>query len=145
MFNSSLFNQDTFYKAFVKDLNNARNTVIIESPFITEKRMIQLMPVLRKLRLRDVCIVVNTKPLDEHNPLLYEQVLWAIGEMQIIGIEVFMTVGHHRKIAVVDDVLWEGSLNILSQNDSCELMRRISSEQLVKETLRFTGLVKWLR
>ena len=145
MFNSSLFNQDTFYKAFVKDLNNARNTVIIESPFITKKRMTQLMPVLRKLRLRDVRIVVNTKPLDEHNPLLYEQVLWAIGEMQIIGIEVFMTVGHHRKIAVVDDVLWEGSLNILSQNDSCELMRRISSEQLVKETLRFTGLVKWLR
>ncbi len=145
MINSSLFNQDTFYKAFIKDLNNARKTVIIESPFITKKRMTQLMPVLRKLRLRDVCIVVNTKPLDEHNPLLYEQVLWAIGEMQIIGIEVFMTVGHHRKIAVVDDVLWEGSLNILSQNDSCELMRRISSEQLVKETLRFTGLVKWLR
>lgn len=145
MINSSLFNQDTFYKAFVKDLNNARNIVIIESPFITKKRMAQLMPALRKLRLRDVRIVINTKPLDEHNPLLYEQALWAIGEMQSISIEVFMTIGHHRKIAVVDDVLWEGSLNILSQNDSCELMRRISSEQLVKETLRFTGLVKWLR
>jgi len=145
MINSSLFNQDTFYKAFVIDLNNARNTVIIESPFITKKRMVQLMPVLRKLRLRDVRIVVNTKPLDEHNPLLYEQALWAISEMQVIGIEVFMTIGHHRKIAVVDGVLWEGSLNILSQNDSCELMRRISSEQLVKETLRFTGLRKWLR
>ena len=145
MFNSSLFNQDTFYKAFVKDLKNAQDTVIIESPFITKKRMIQLLPVLRKLRLRDVRIVVNTKPLDEHNPLLYEQALWAIREMQVIGVEVFMTVGHHRKIAVVDDVLWEGSLNILSQNDSCELMRRISSEQLVKETLCFTGLRKWLR
>ncbi len=125
MFNSSLFNQDTFYKAFIKDLNNSRDTVIIESPFITKKRMVQLMPVLRKLRLRDVRIVVNTKPLDEHNPLLYEQALWAISEMQVIGIDVFMTVGHHRKIAIIDDVLWEGSLNILSQNDSCELMRRI--------------------
>ena len=143
MFNSSLFNQDTFYKAFVKDLNNARNTVIIESPFITEKRMIQLMPVLRKLRLRDMRIIVNTKPLDEHNPLLYEQALWAIGEMQSIGIEVFMTIGHHRKIAIIDDVLWEGSLNILSQNDSCELMRRIQSEKLAKETLCFIGIKVW--
>jgi hypothetical protein len=145
MFSSSLFNQDTFYKAFIKDLENANNIVIIESPFITKKRMTQLLPVLSKLRMRDVRIVVNTKPLDEHNPLLYEQALWAIGEMQSIGIEVFMTVGHHRKLAIVDDVLWEGSLNILSQNDSCELMRRISSEQLVKETLRFTGLMKWIR
>jgi len=69
MFSSSLFDQDTFYKAFIKDLNNSRNTVIIESPFITKKRMIQLMPVLKKLRLRDVRIVINTKPLDEHNTL----------------------------------------------------------------------------
>lgn len=145
MINSSLFNQDTFYKAFVKDLNDARNTVIIESPFITKKRMVQLMPVFRNLRLRGVRMIVNTKPLDEHNPLLYEQALWAIGEMQSIGMEVFMTVGHHRKIAILDDVLWEGSLNILSQNDSCELMRRILSEQLVKDTLRFTGLMKWIR
>lgn len=144
MNNSSLFNQDTFYKVFIKDLNNSRDTVIIESPFITKKRMVQLMPVLRKLRLRDVRIVVNTKPMDEHNPLLYEQVLWAIGEMQSIGIGVFMTVGHHRKIAILDDVLWEGSLNILSQNDSCELMRRIQSNELVNKVLKFTHLKQWL-
>ncbi len=143
MFNSSLFNQDTFYKAFVKDLNNARNFVIIESPFITKKRMNQLLPILSKLRVRDVRIVVNTKPLDEHNPLLYGQALWAIGEMQSIGIEVFMTVGHHRKIAIVDDVLWEGSLNILSQNDSCEIMRRIVSTRFVAEMMGYIGINNW--
>ncbi len=141
MFSSSLFDQDTFYKAFVKDLNNARNTVIIESPFITKKRMTQLMPVLRKLRLRDVRIVVNTKPLDEHNPMLYEQALWAVGEMQSIGAEVFMTVGHHRKLAIIDNsILWGGSLNILSQNDSCEIMRRIWSKEFAEEALRFANL-----
>ena len=138
MFNYSLFNQDTFYKAFIKDLNDARNTVIIESPFITKKRMIQLLPVLRKLRLRDVRIIINTKPLNEHNPLLYEQALWAIGEVQSIGIEVFMTIGHHRKLAIIDDdILWEGSLNILSQNDSCEIMRRIESKKIVTDALIF--------
>jgi phosphatidylserine/phosphatidylglycerophosphate/cardiolipin synthase-like enzyme len=111
MNNSSLFNQDTFYEAFLKDLENARDIVIIESPFITKIRMVQLMPALRKLRLRGVRIVVNTKPLDEHNPLLYEQALWAIGEMQSIGVEVFMTVGHHRKLSIIDSyIFWEGSL-----------------------------------
>lgn len=145
MLNSSLFNQDSFYKAFIKDLCNARSIVIIESPFITKKRMVQLMPALRKLRLRDVRIAVNTKPLDEHNPLLYEQALWVIGEMQSIGIEVFMTVGHHRKIAVLDDVLWEGSLNILSQNDSCEIMRRIHNESLARGVLNFIDFKKWTR
>ncbi|HPF30831.1 MAG TPA: hypothetical protein PLO25_00775 [Candidatus Saccharibacteria bacterium] len=55
------------------------------------------------------------------------------------------TSGHHRKLVIIDGILWEGSLNILSQNDSCELMRRMQPEELVKEMLRFTGLKKWVR
>ena len=49
----------------------------------------------------------------------------AIHTLQELDVTVLMAVGHHRKIAIVDDILYEGSLNILSQNDSCELMRRI--------------------
>ena len=70
--------------------------------------------------------------------------MWAVGIMQDLGIEVLMTGGHHRKLAIIDDaILWEGSLNILSQNDSCELMRRIKSDVAVKELLRFTGMKRW--
>ena len=117
MFSSSLFNQDTFYKAFIKDLRSARCIVVIESPFITQRRMDQLLPIFSKLQSRDVRIVVNTKPLDEHNPLLYEQALWAIDEMQSVGVNVFMTVGHHRKLAMIDrDILWEGRPTIISQD-----------------------------
>ena len=145
MFNSSLFHQDTFYRSFTKDLINAKRIVIIESPFITKKRINVLLPIFKKLRAKDIHIVINTKPFDEHESIYREQAVWAVGVMQELGIEVLMTVGHHRKIAIIDDVLWEGSLNILSQNDSCELMRRIKSKELVEEMLRFTGLKKWTR
>jgi hypothetical protein len=64
--------------------------------------------------------------------------------MQELGVKVLYTVKHHRKLAVVDDVLWEGSLNILSQNDSCEIMRRIVSVLLTEEMLRFTGANKYV-
>jgi hypothetical protein len=144
LFPSRLYDQNTFYNAFFKDLHHAKSLAIIESPYITKKRMAQLIPVFRKLRSHNVRIIVNTKPLEEHNPLLYEQVLRAIGEMQDIGIEVFMTVGHHRKLAIIDEsILWEGSLNILSQNDSCEIMRRIKSNYAIKEMTKYTGIDKW--
>lgn len=46
-----------------------------------------------------------------------------------------------RKIAVIDGrILWEGSLNILSQGNSREVMRRIESEELTKQMVRFLGL-----
>lgn len=139
--NSSLFDQDTFYRQFIKDLNTAKNIIVIESPFITEKRLNLFIPIFRKLIKRGVCVIVNTKPIEDHNPLIQDQVLGAINNMQNIGVEVLMTVGHHRKIAVIDrEILWEGSLNILSQNDSCEIMRRIQSKEYAENMLVFTGL-----
>lgn len=131
---SKLYDQTTFYKAFLRDLRNAKSRVIIESPFITEKRMKLLFPALRLLRHKGVRIIVNTKPLEEHTFPYQNQAIQAIGVMQDLGIEVLRTVGHHRKLAIIDnDILWEGSLNILSQNDSCELMRRICSNEDVKK------------
>ena len=79
---SSLYDNMTFYKAFIKDLQYATRCVYIESPFITKKR--------------------------------------------------------------IDDTLWEGSLNILSQNDSCEIMRRSVSSELVKQMADFVGASRYV-
>jgi len=46
---SRLYDQSTFYKAFLRDLENAQSRVVIESPFITEKRMTLLLPALLRL------------------------------------------------------------------------------------------------
>lgn len=141
-----LYNQDTFYKPFERDLLATRNRVIIESPFITTRRIDALMSMLSKLRRREVQIVINTKPLDEHDAILRDQALLAISQLQDMGIIVLFTKGHHRKLAIIDDdILYEGSLNILSQNDSCEIMRRINDESSVREMLRFVRLEKWCK
>lgn len=141
---SQLFDQDKFYEAFSNDLRRARTRIVIESPFITMKRLNVLLPTLQRLRARNVRIIVNTKPLEEHEQLLYEQATQAIAVLQSIGVTVLMTVGHHRKIAIVDeDILWEGSLNILSQNDSCEFMRRMQSAVLTQQMIRFISMEKW--
>ena len=60
-----------------------------------------------------------------------------------MGIEVIMTGAHHRKLAIIDDdILWEGGLNVLSQNDSCEIMRRIKSNEVFKQMMQFIGIKK---
>lgn len=140
---SSLYDQTTFYKSFLCDLGRAQTRLIIESPFITKNRMTVLFPALLKLRVRGVRVIINTKPLEEHKQAYQDQAIWAVGIMQNIGIEVLITGGHHRKLAIIDDgILWEGSLNILSQNDSCEIMRRIYSTDAVEQISKFIG-IKW--
>ena len=143
MNNSSLFDNNTFYKAFGRDLRRAGQSVIIESPFITRRRMEHLLPILTKLRRKDVKIVVNTRSPQEHNEEYAIQAEDAIAAMQEIGIKVFYTIKHHRKLAIIDEeILWEGSLNILSQGDSCEIMRRTVSDGLAWQMLHFTKLDK---
>ena len=141
---STLFDNDTFYKAFNTDLYCARQRVYIESPFITTRRVQGLLPILTKLRQRGVQVVINTRCPDEHEGEYVAQASDAISAMQELGVRVLYTVKHHRKLAVIDDVLWEGSLNILSQNDSCEIMRRIVSSALSDEMLRFTRANKYV-
>lgn len=145
LLSSRLHDNKSFYKAFEKDLKSARQSVLIESPFITTKRMDNLLPMLRKLCQRGVRITVNTRDPKEHDAEYEYQAALAVHEMQELGITVLYTVKHHRKLAIIDsEILWEGSLNILSQIDSCEIMRRTVSQQLANEVVRFIEAGRWL-
>lgn len=139
---SKLYDQDTFYPTFLKDLANCHSEVILECPFITSRRLKTLLPTLEKLKARKVRVAINTR-----DPRTHDEGYWqedaheAIARMQHMGIQVLYTGNHHRKIAILDrQILYEGSLNILSQNNSSEVMRRIESTQLAWQMVRFTGI-----
>lgn len=145
LLSSRLYDNETFYGTFSEDLRNATESVIIESPFITTKHMNVLLPILCKLRIHDIHIFVNTRNPEEHDKEYVAQAIQAIAAMQDIGVTVLYTVKHHRKLAIIDnEILWEGSLNILSQNDSCEIMRRIESKELAQQMMIFVGVDKYL-
>lgn len=142
---STLLDQDNFYSTFTKDLLRAKHEVIIESPFISIKRINYLMPTFLKLNQRGVRIIINTKPLDEQDVDYSGQAGKCIALLQELGVEILITGGHHRKLAIIDQqVLYEGSLNILSQNNSCEIMRRIDSKQLAVQMVNFIGISKFI-
>jgi hypothetical protein len=50
---SRLYDERTFYKAFMRDLNNCMNEAVIESPFITSNRVASLLPIFKKMRSRE--------------------------------------------------------------------------------------------
>lgn len=141
---TKLFDEDTFYPAFLKDLNKSGAEVLIESPFVTSKRISVFLPTLKRLKARGVKIAVNTRdPHEQDSELSRADTYKAIALLQSNGIQVVFTTGHHRKLAVLDrKILYEGSLNILSQNNSREVIRRIESVQLAWQMIGFTKLDK---
>jgi len=146
MMNSTLFDEATFYSAFFRDLEGCRNEVIIESPYITSKRAEMLIPIFENLLLKGVKIYVMTRDPKEHEENMEYQSEEAISQFERMGVQVLLCIGnHHRKLAILDrKTLWEGSLNILSQNKSREIMRRIESEELAIQMFEFLRLGRFI-
>jgi phosphatidylserine/phosphatidylglycerophosphate/cardiolipin synthase-like enzyme len=144
LLDSKLLNEDTFYPTFIKDLNNCLSEVVIESPFVTNRRLGQLLPVLEKLKARKVRIIINTRDPRSHDEGYHrDDAHSALSKLQHMGVHVTYTQNHHRKLAVIDrSIFYEGSLNILSQSNSAEMMRRIESTALAWEMTRFINLDK---
>lgn len=142
---SQLYDHQTFYRAFERDLRLCRDEAIIESPFMTMRRVKALLPVLQRMVARGVRVTINTRHPQEHEDYMRTEAENSIAILHDIGVKILFTGGHHRKLAILDrSILWEGSLNILSQNDSCEVMRRIDSAHLANQMLQFTKITLYM-
>jgi phosphatidylserine/phosphatidylglycerophosphate/cardiolipin synthase-like enzyme len=139
LLNSKLFDESSFYDAFAEDLSSARQSVLVECPYLTERRVLQFSKLLKRKVNEGVSITIFTRNPKHHDSVLEVQAWKALEILKDCSVRAFMCDDmRHRKLAIIDDeVLWEGSLNIFSQSESCEIMRRTSSEALCNQMRMF--------
>lgn len=146
LIHSKLYNEATFYQKFATDLKHCRREVIIESPYITSQRMYHLKQTFKSLMDKKIKVYVVTRDPNDHDVLMRKQAEAEIRWFQTIGVHVIISSNrNHRKLAIIDRrVLWEGSLNILSQGSSGEIMRRIDSQTQAEECFEFVNLGRYV-
>lgn len=146
MLNSSLYDERTFYGQFIKDLLASKSEVIIESPFIASERLRGLYWIFERLVSRGIKVFVMTRDPKEHTDTMEVQSESEIQRFERLGVQVLLCTGnHHRKLAIIDrSILYEGSLNILSQAKSREIMRRIDSKDAALEMFNFLKLGRFI-
>jgi len=141
---SKLFDETDFYQNFIKDLLKAKQEVVIDSPYITTERVRTFTPIFELLINKGVRIFILTRQPKEHDLAIKYQAHKEIRNFENMGITVLPFWGYvHRKLAIVDRrILWEGSLNILSQRDSHEIMRRFEGKETAQQMMTFLKLAK---
>jgi phosphatidylserine/phosphatidylglycerophosphate/cardiolipin synthase-like enzyme len=144
---SDLYDESGFYPKFLADLDNARSEVIIESPYITSKRMATFYHIFERLILKNILIYIITRSPEEHAQPKNREAESAIRNFERMGIHALLCTGNdHRKLAIIDrTILWEGSLNILSQSQSREVMRRFSDVSTACAMIRFLKLDQYVQ
>ena len=58
---SDLFNERTFYASFCRDLKRAKKSIVIESPYLTERWATYYASLFKALSKRRVKIRINTR------------------------------------------------------------------------------------
>jgi phosphatidylserine/phosphatidylglycerophosphate/cardiolipin synthase-like enzyme len=140
-FKPSMYNETTFYKTFIQDLENAKKEVIILSPFVLSVRMEVLFPIFEKLFEKKVKIFVMTRPPKEYSKKYQQQGEKEIQRLEQTGVQVLISKNDNRKIAIIDrEILWEGSLNILSQVKSRDIMFRTEDTATTQQMFDFLNL-----
>jgi len=134
---NNLFNEKTFYKAFISDLFAAKREVIIYSPFVSKFRADFYKRIIEKIRNRNIEVFIFTRPLDEYEGFIRPQIEHQLKLYEKSGVNIyFLSKNIHEKVAIIDrKILWEGSLNILSHRANKEMMRRTDNENSALEVM----------
>jgi len=126
----AFYSEFYFYEQFRRDLSEAKNLVVITSPFITVNRTTQFEELFRELIKKNIKIYIITKPPKEQYGHLETMGEEMIDELKKIGIEIVLKSQAHEKFAIIDNyIIWHGSLNILSHRNTSELMFRLVTNE----------------
>jgi len=135
---SGIFNEGTFFAAFREDLLKAENSVVIFSPFVTQRGAGRLMDIISLKVSQGIRVRLVTRPPGDQGGVLEEGLAEIVNDMADTGVLVDFRARMHEKFAIVDDkILWYGSLNIFSHRDTSESMFRIVSPGICEQMARF--------
>lgn len=137
----SVFNDDTFYPALYGDFKRAKALVIVQSPYVTLQRIEKMERSMAACINRGIRFCVFVREPDEwsegiKNPRV-KLFRAAVEFLQSMGAHITIRPHIHEKYVIVDeDILYAGSLNVLSQSKSSEEMRRWQDSSRVRSVIR---------
>lgn len=135
---SGFFSESLFYEAFTRDLNSVNREVVIFSPFMTKRGTSRWLDMFRSILARGGKIRIVTRPAGGHGGIMDESIDEIVEHLSGVGVVVDFRDSMHEKIAAIDEeVLWHGSLNILSHRDTRESMIRIADKQVFDQLAQF--------
>lgn len=133
--------EQSFLDLFCADMGGSEDHVIILSPFLSQNRAIHYHPALITLTRRQVSIDIYTRPKSGQPESLRDQFDQVEQRLRSIGTRLHFRPGMHEKVGIIDGrILWHGSLNILSHNNTRESMLRFESPDLSQEVLNYIGI-----
>ena len=131
-----IYDGKSIYPVFSEDIRNAKNEILIVSPFMRKSRITQILQLMSGALLNQVKIVVVTRPAEDFPERDQKSVLENTQRLRDYGVEVRHKSGFHQKFTVIDGkIVWYGSVNFLSFGTAEESIMRFTSYDIAGQLI----------
>lgn len=136
-----IFTKESFFPVYLNDIENSTMSVFIVSPFVTKRRVLQMLNFIKEKIEHKVAVTILTRPVEEFNEKKKAMLEEIFSILQDVGIQLVFKQNIHQKFAIIDErIVWFGSINLLSFGYSEESIMRLVSGSIAYELSSSIGL-----
>lgn len=136
---NAIYDNESYAAIYEKDLLEANNNIIISSPGINEKKVKRIISLIRKRQESGVAVSVITLKPESYPENRVEKTRQLINQLIAVGIKVRQEPIMHEHYAIIDEeIVWYGSMNLLSGEKEDDNLMRVVSKEIVLELMEIT-------
>ncbi len=133
---NTIFDNLNFLTVFSNDISSARSDIVIVSPYITKKRLTQMLNILLSGINNGAKLTIITRPESNYKEKDKSAFYDMVNSIRIKGASIIFKSNIHQKFAVIDQrIVWYGSINLLSYGSSEESIMRLDSINISNELI----------
>ncbi len=133
---NAIFDNHNFMTVLSNDVSTAKSDMVIVSPYMTKKRLNNMMNILSSGINNGAKLTIITRPesdYKEKDKSAFEEMLNSITSA---GASIIFKSNIHQKFAVIDQrIVWYGSINLLSFGSAEESIMRLDSINIANELI----------
>jgi superfamily II DNA or RNA helicase len=133
---NTIFDNSNFLTVFSNDITAAKSDIVIVSPYVTKKRLDQMLSIFMTGINNGAKLTIITLPetdYKERDRLTFEEM---ISSIKNTGASIIFKSNIHQKFAVIDQrIVWYGSINLLSFGNSEESIMRLDNLSIANELI----------
>ena len=136
---NAIYDNESYGAIYEKDLLEANKNIIISSPGINEKKVKRIIALIRERQESGVCVTVITLKAESYPENRVEKTRQLIKQLLDVGIKVSQVPVIHEHYAIVDgEIVWYGSMNLLSGEKEDDNLMRVVSKEIAQELMEIT-------
>ena len=133
---NAIFDNHNFMTVFSNDISSAKSDMVIVSPYMTKKRLSQMLNLLSSGINNGAKLTIVTRPETDYKEKGRSTFSDMINSIRLTGAKLILKSNIHQKFAIIDQrIVWYGSINLLSFGSSEESIMRLDSINIANELI----------